>query len=118
MADVLDGMLQGALEALDRGDRKRIGETRRMDDVLDRLNGAITAYLTRLHTEDLDEQDDRRLSAILAVAAALAQRATAIAATRDDRDRAAYVALSSAVCRLPSAAVCPNARSPALGRSD
>ena len=32
-----------------------------------------------------------------AVAAALAQRATAIAATRDDRDRAAYVAL---VCRL------------------
>ena len=65
MADVLDGMLQGALEALDRGDRKRIGETRRMDDVLDRLNGAITAYLTKLDPEELDEQDNRRLSAIL-----------------------------------------------------
>ena len=65
MADVLDGMLQGALEALDRGERKRIGETRRMDDVLDRLNGAITAYLTKLDTEDLDEQDDRRLAAVL-----------------------------------------------------
>ena len=30
MADVLNGMLQGALEALERGDRRRIGETRRM----------------------------------------------------------------------------------------
>ena len=66
MTDVPDGMLQGALEALERGDRRRIGETRRMDDALDRLNGAITAYLTKLDTEDLDEQDDRRLSAILA----------------------------------------------------
>src|SRR5512147_335649 len=66
MADVLNGMLQGALEALERGDRRRIGETRRMDDALDRLNGAITTYLTKLDTEDLDEQDDRRLSAILA----------------------------------------------------
>src|SRR5512132_4332632 len=65
MADVLDGMLQGALEALDRGDRKRIGETRRMDDVLDRLNGAITAYLTKLDPEELVERDNRGLSAIL-----------------------------------------------------
>src|SRR5512147_458870 len=85
MADVLDGMLQGALEALDRGERKRIGETRRMDDALDRLNGAITTYLTKLDTEDLDEQDDRRLSAILAFTTNLdiiAKNVMALAAKR------------------------------------
>ncbi len=41
MADVLDAMLRGAWEVLDGGDRKRLGETRRLDDVLDRLNSAI-----------------------------------------------------------------------------
>ncbi len=66
MADVLETMLHAALEALDRGDRKRIAETRRLDDVLDRLNGAIKAYLTSLDHESLDAEDDRRLSEILA----------------------------------------------------
>ena len=37
MADVFETMLGGALDSLDRGDRKRVTETRRMDDVLDRL---------------------------------------------------------------------------------
>jgi phosphate:Na+ symporter len=64
MGDVLDAMLQGGLDALDRGDRKRIAETKRMDDILDRLNSAITAYLTRIDPEELDQQDNRRLSAI------------------------------------------------------
>ncbi|MBI3513365.1 MAG: Na/Pi cotransporter family protein, partial [Proteobacteria bacterium] len=36
MADVLETMLRGALDGLDHGDRKRIAETRRLDDVLDR----------------------------------------------------------------------------------
>jgi phosphate:Na+ symporter len=66
MADVLETMLQAALEALDRGDRKRIAETKRLDDVLDRLNGAVKAYLTSLDHETLDAEDDRRLSEILA----------------------------------------------------
>ena len=66
MGDVLDAMLQGGLDALHRGDRKRIAETKRMDDILDRLNSAITAYLTRIDPEELDERDNRRLSAILA----------------------------------------------------
>ena len=66
MADVLETMLHAALEALDRGDRKRIAETKRLDDVLDRLNGAIKAYLTSLDHESLDAEDDRRLSEILA----------------------------------------------------
>ena len=66
MGDVLDAMLQGGLDALHRGDRKHIAETKRMDDILDRLNSAITAYLTRIDPEELDERDNRRLSAILA----------------------------------------------------
>ena len=66
MADVLETMLNAALEVLDRGDRKKIAETKRLDDVLDRLNGAIKAYLTSLDHESLDAEDDRRLSEILA----------------------------------------------------
>jgi phosphate:Na+ symporter len=66
MADVLETMLDVAVEALERGDRKRIAETKRLDDVLDRLNSAIKAYLTSLDHESLDVEDDRRLSEILA----------------------------------------------------
>ncbi len=66
MADVLETMLHAALEALDRGDRKRIAEAKHLDDVLDRLNSAIKAYLTSLDHEALDAEDDRRLSDILA----------------------------------------------------
>lgn len=66
MADVLETMLDAALDALDRGDRKRIAETKHIDDVLDRLNGAIKAYLTSLDHEAIDAEDDRRLSEILA----------------------------------------------------
>ena len=58
MADVLEAMLRAALEALDRGDRQRIAETKRLDDVVDRLNGAIKAYLTSLDHESLDAEDD------------------------------------------------------------
>jgi phosphate:Na+ symporter len=63
---VLETMLQGALDALASGDRKRIAETKRLDDVLDRLNSALKAYLTSLDHETLDADDDRRLSEILA----------------------------------------------------
>ena len=63
---LLETMLDATLEALDRGDRKRIAETKRLDDVLDRLNSAIKAYLTSLDSEALVPEDDRRLSEILA----------------------------------------------------
>jgi len=66
MADVLETMIRAALEGLDRGDRKSIAETKRLDDVLDRLNSAIKAYLTSLDHEAIDGEDDRRLSEILA----------------------------------------------------
>ncbi len=66
MADVLDAMLRGAWEVLDGGDRKRLGETRRLDDVLDRLNSAIKSYVTALDEDSLADADHRRLWQILA----------------------------------------------------
>ena len=66
MVDVFEAMLRGALNSLNRGDRKRVAETARMDNVLDRLDTAIKEYLTSLDTDALDEADHRRLSEILA----------------------------------------------------
>jgi phosphate:Na+ symporter len=65
MADSLEAMLGGTADALDSSDRKRIGELRRLDDVLDRLNRAIRDYLSALDTEALTESDHRRLTEIL-----------------------------------------------------
>ncbi len=66
MADVLDAMLRSAWDALDGDDRKQVGETRRMDNVLDRLHTAIKSYVTGLDPDDLSQADHRRLSQILA----------------------------------------------------
>jgi phosphate:Na+ symporter len=66
MADVLEAMLHGALDAIDHGDRKRVATTKGLDDVLDRLNRAIKTYLTELDPDSLDDEDNRRLSEILA----------------------------------------------------
>jgi phosphate:Na+ symporter len=68
MADVLEAMLRNALDAIDRGDRKLVSATKGLDNVLDRLNGAIKAYLTALDPDVLDEEDNRRLAEILAFA--------------------------------------------------
>jgi phosphate:Na+ symporter len=64
MADVFEEMLRGSIDALDRGDRKRVSETRRMDDVLDQLDRAIKEYLTSLDIDALDDADHRRLTEI------------------------------------------------------
>ena len=66
MVDVFETMLRGTLDSLNRGDRKRVTETARMDSVLDRLDTAIKEYLTSLDTDGLDDADHRRLSEILA----------------------------------------------------
>jgi phosphate:Na+ symporter len=49
MVDVFEAMLRGALDSLNRGDRKR-----------------VTEYLTSIDTDALDDTDHRRLSEILA----------------------------------------------------
>ena len=68
MADALEAMLGRAGEILGSTDRRRIGEVRRLDDVLDRLNSAINRYLSGLDPEDLSESDHRRLSQVLVFA--------------------------------------------------
>lgn len=66
MIDVLDEMLSGVANALGQSDRQKIIETRRMDDILDRLHSAINDYLIALDSDTLTEEDDKRLSGILA----------------------------------------------------
>jgi phosphate:Na+ symporter len=61
-------MLLGLRDAFAKGDRRIIGETRRLDDTLDKLNRAIKGYLTALDPEALGEADHRRVREILAFA--------------------------------------------------
>ena len=65
LADVLNDMLQRFRESLEKADRRQISESRRMDDVLDRLNTAIKTYVTSLDTEALGEADQIRLRQVL-----------------------------------------------------
>ena len=68
LADVLDAMLQGVHDALDKDDRSRIVETRRLDDVIDKLNAAIKTYLTSLDPEAMTDTDHHRVEQVLAFA--------------------------------------------------
>lgn len=65
LADVLDDMLQGVNAGLTKEDRRLLVETRRREDVLDKLNIAIKAYLTSLDPDELNDADQRRLTEIL-----------------------------------------------------
>jgi phosphate:Na+ symporter len=71
MVDVLAEMLRLGFDGLDRGDRKALAECKRLDTVLDRLNGAIKEYLTALDPDTLGAEDDRRLLEILAFTTSL-----------------------------------------------
>ncbi len=73
LADALEAMLIGARDALTRGDRKLIAETRAKDDVLDSLNTAIKRYLSEFDPEGLSEGDQHRLQQILVFAMNLEQ---------------------------------------------
>jgi phosphate:Na+ symporter len=67
LVDALEAMLQGARRTLD-GDRRAAREVKRLDDVLDRLNAEIRAYLTTLDPEALSAADHRRLEEIMTFA--------------------------------------------------
>jgi phosphate:Na+ symporter len=73
MADVLESMLVGLRESFDNASRKQIGETKRLDDVLDKLNTAIKVYVTSLDSEALGEADVRRAREILGFATNIEQ---------------------------------------------
>jgi phosphate:Na+ symporter len=65
LADVLDTMLMGLRDAFAKGDRRQIGETKRLDDILDKLNLAIKAYVTSLEPDSLSDADHQRIREIL-----------------------------------------------------
>ncbi|MGD0640200.1 MAG: Na/Pi cotransporter family protein [Roseiarcus sp.] len=73
LADVLESMLTGLRDTLENPNRRQIVETKRLDDVLDKLNTAIKAYLTSLDPEGLGEADHRRLREILTFSTNLEQ---------------------------------------------
>ncbi len=68
MADVLEAMLRSASEALEKGDRSKIAETKRIDDTLDGLNTAIKEYLTAFDPDSMANGDNKRLLEILTFA--------------------------------------------------
>jgi phosphate:Na+ symporter len=68
MADVLESMLLGLRDALQRPDRRHLAELKRLDDVLDTLNTAIKAYMTSLPADAMTEADHRRVVDILCFA--------------------------------------------------
>jgi phosphate:Na+ symporter len=68
LVDVLDSMLQSVRDAFENGDRKQIAQTKRLDDVLDKLNTAIKSYLGSLDNEAMTEADEQRVEDILTFA--------------------------------------------------
>jgi phosphate:Na+ symporter len=65
LADVLETMLVGLREAFAKGDRRQIAETKQLDDILDKLNTAIKAYITSIDPDDLSDADHRRVEDVL-----------------------------------------------------
>ena len=66
MADLFEAMVVAMRAALDDRDRRRITEAVGLDDALDRLNGAVKTYLSRLENDGLHTGDEARLAAVLA----------------------------------------------------
>ena len=66
LADILEAMLTGLREAFVKGDRRQISETRRLDNIIGKLNTAIKAYITSIDPDALSDADHRRLREVLA----------------------------------------------------
>ncbi|HEY4165387.1 MAG TPA: Na/Pi cotransporter family protein [Reyranella sp.] len=79
MADVLESMLTGLRDTFERTDRRQIGQTKRIDDVLDKLNTAIKAYVTALDGDALSDADIRRAREVLAFATNIEQAGDIVA---------------------------------------
>ncbi|WP_334176714.1 Na/Pi cotransporter family protein [Pseudoxanthobacter sp.] len=68
LADILEQALMASRAALSEGDRRRISDAKRLDDVIDRINRAIRNYLSSLDVDQLTEDDRRRMNEILSFA--------------------------------------------------
>ena len=73
MADMLEEILRSLRSAFEKPDPYKISETRRLEDTLDRLNGAIKAYVTGLDPDAMSEADHRRVLEVLTFATNLEQ---------------------------------------------
>jgi phosphate:Na+ symporter len=73
LSDFLLEMIQGAKQAIDKGDRRLAVETRRRDDLIDRLSQAIKTYLAALDAEEMSPSDQARLGEILTFLSQLEQ---------------------------------------------
>ncbi len=99
MADALEAMLARAADTLGSTDHRQIGEVRRLDDVLDRLNTAIKAYLTSLDVEALSGDDNRRLTQVLVFSTNLEAAGDVVDRRRDGPSRQAPEAWPAATTR-------------------
>jgi phosphate:Na+ symporter len=68
MADVVAEMLLGLRQTLTAASRTQIEVVRRLDDVLDRLNTAVKAYVLSIPPDRLTPKDTQRLGQVLAFA--------------------------------------------------
>ena len=64
MADVIEKMLVGTQATFHNDDRHRLEETRKMDDVVDRLHEALQRYIAAIAHEGLSEAEARRLAEV------------------------------------------------------
>jgi phosphate:Na+ symporter len=67
MVDVVEEMLRGSHSVFHSDDKRLVSTICRMDDVLDRLNGEIHGYLAAINTENMGEEDTRRLAEIFSL---------------------------------------------------
>jgi phosphate:Na+ symporter len=65
LSDTVEAMLIGLHNVLERPDRRRIPEIKKLDDILDRLNAALKGYVATLDLEALSDADQRRAMAIM-----------------------------------------------------
>jgi len=68
-------MLISLCDAFEKADRRQVAATRRQDDVIDKLNTAIKAYITSLDPGALGDADHQRVRGILAFATNMEQAA-------------------------------------------
>lgn len=68
LADVLEAMLGGVRDVLERDGRRRITEIRRLAGVLEKLDAGIRVFLTTLDPDAMAESDHKRAAEILAFA--------------------------------------------------
>lgn len=71
MADVVEQMLIGLKDALIHGNRTHIEETKRLDDILDRLNTAIKDYVVSIEPERFTAADREAVERVLSFSISL-----------------------------------------------